>query len=517
MPQADGTERTAPRYRRDGLPRPRVDDAQLRGASSAATGGARDDEAAGDFRSDDKDDLFESGDGETTELDDLDLADESDAAEAALNRLPGVVYGRDLRRGLQKLGESTDWDQAPPYKGPKPDPLLMELACDVTEAPTAWLWPGRVLLERVTLLAGDDDGSASLVARDLAARVSNGADWPDDPIESEKTVQSEVTEACATACGPRQDPIPPTGVVYCTTRYDKATTCVPALARAGADMTQILCLDGVFNLRSRTRRWSRPLQLPQDIESLRQAVDTLGDVALIVLDPIEAFFDRNAGPRGILQSLARLQDLAYDFGVSVVGVTRLKGSAARQRRVPEVANAILAGEASAVWGIVREAGDRNQFRMVPIKMNVEAPGPPLLIACDDQAPGRLEWDPCPESHDSDDEADPHHAIVRSTALNWLRDFLSPGPRPIGEVQSQAAQFGITPTMLKKVRTELKVKWYRVGHGGKFFYRLPDGPCNATREEGVQIDERGSRLNDFAGISNVDPNLDPLNSGGGGPG
>ena len=42
-----------------------------------------------------------------------------------------------------------------------------------------WLWPNRVPLGKVTLLAGDPGRGKSLLALDMAARVSRGASWPE--------------------------------------------------------------------------------------------------------------------------------------------------------------------------------------------------------------------------------------------------------------------------------------------------------------------------------------------------
>ena len=51
---------------------------------------------------------------------------------------------------------------------------------DVPPAEVAWLWPGRIALGKVTLLAGDPGLGKSFVTLDIAARVSRGASWPDE-------------------------------------------------------------------------------------------------------------------------------------------------------------------------------------------------------------------------------------------------------------------------------------------------------------------------------------------------
>ncbi len=49
----------------------------------------------------------------------------------------------------------------------------------VGEKALRWLWPGHVPLGKVTLLIGDPGRGKSLLALDMAARVTRGAAWPD--------------------------------------------------------------------------------------------------------------------------------------------------------------------------------------------------------------------------------------------------------------------------------------------------------------------------------------------------
>src|SRR4029077_12718205 len=49
----------------------------------------------------------------------------------------------------------------------------------LTKRPVDWLWPERIPIGKVTLLVGDPGLGKSLVALDIAARVSTGKPWPD--------------------------------------------------------------------------------------------------------------------------------------------------------------------------------------------------------------------------------------------------------------------------------------------------------------------------------------------------
>lgn len=52
-------------------------------------------------------------------------------------------------------------------------------AADISAAPQRWLWPGRIPLGKLTILEGHGGTGKTLVAVDLAARLSQGTDYPD--------------------------------------------------------------------------------------------------------------------------------------------------------------------------------------------------------------------------------------------------------------------------------------------------------------------------------------------------
>lgn len=76
----------------------------------------------------------------------------------------------------------------------------------------AWLWPGRIPLGKLTLLAGDPGLGKSFVTLDIAARVSSGEPWPDMPLF----------------------PQSPAGVLLFNAEDDLGDTIAPRLDQAGA-------------------------------------------------------------------------------------------------------------------------------------------------------------------------------------------------------------------------------------------------------------------------------------------
>lgn len=49
-----------------------------------------------------------------------------------------------------------------------------------------WLWPKRIPLGYLTLLAGEPQAGKSYLTLDIAARTSRGGPWPDGKVESQE-------------------------------------------------------------------------------------------------------------------------------------------------------------------------------------------------------------------------------------------------------------------------------------------------------------------------------------------
>jgi hypothetical protein len=98
---------------------------------------------------------------------------------------------------------------------------IVKLA-DVEAEQISWLWPNRIALGKLNLLAGDPGLGKSFLLLDLAARISLGSRWPD--------------------C---DEHAPTGGVVLLTAEDGLADTVRPRLDAAGADVTKIIALSGV--------------------------------------------------------------------------------------------------------------------------------------------------------------------------------------------------------------------------------------------------------------------------------
>jgi len=74
---------------------------------------------------------------------------------------------------------------------------VVRMATEVPAQPVRWLWEDQLALGKIAVVAGVANvGKSLLVTGDFAARVSVGADWPDD--EGDDEADDDGTAGCWT-------------------------------------------------------------------------------------------------------------------------------------------------------------------------------------------------------------------------------------------------------------------------------------------------------------------------------
>ena len=177
----------------------------------------------------------------------------------------------------------------------------MEPVGDIVTRPVRWLWPGRVPIGKPTVIFGGCDAGKSLIGLDLAARVSAGADWPDGRGKA------------------------PLGKVILMSREDHlADTIRPRLELAGAVLERIIALNKVTRV-IEGREVRRNITLG-DLADLERAIEIAGNVRLVVIDPLSAYFGRDRpSAQRTRQAIDGLTALAYRHGLAVIITAELGG------------------------------------------------------------------------------------------------------------------------------------------------------------------------------------------------
>jgi putative DNA primase/helicase len=199
---------------------------------------------------------------------------------------------------------------------------------EVEPAPVLWLWESRVPCGKVTLVDGEPGSGKSLLALDLAARVSRGASMP-------------LTRAKSMG---------PSNVLLFNDDDSLPDTIRPRLEAAGADLGKIHTFDGEIDAAA------------------------VGDrkPALIIIDPLSVYLcqscpDRQSTPR---LGLKRLNQLARETNAAVLAVQYLPKEGFWAGEVFDAARSVL---------FISSIG-HGRHRVAVTKSNLRAPNeiPPFV-------------------------------------------------------------------------------------------------------------------------------------------
>jgi putative DNA primase/helicase len=140
--------------------------------------------------------------------------------------------------------------------------LISRCAAEIEPKRIDFLWPGRLARGKHTAIAGEPGGGKSQLSVYVAATISRGGEWP---------------------CGEGRAPI---GNVIIFNAEDGADdTVVPRLIAAGADRTRVHIVNAVLQEDGKGRR---TFNLQADLALLEQEIANIGNVALVIIDPISS-------------------------------------------------------------------------------------------------------------------------------------------------------------------------------------------------------------------------------------
>ncbi len=128
-----------------------------------------------------------------------------------------------------------------------------------------WLWPGRILADKLNVFSGEPGVGKGMTTVDLAARLTQHLDFPD----------------CKNELGGPKD------VVFMSSEDDMEDTIVPRLIVAGADMKRIHFAQISDNSTGTLEEGI--VCLDRDLPCLEEIIKQYPDIVLIIPDPIIAF------------------------------------------------------------------------------------------------------------------------------------------------------------------------------------------------------------------------------------
>jgi putative DNA primase/helicase len=315
---------------------------------------------------------------------------------------------------------------------------VMVRAATVTPEVMTWIDPGRLALGALAMMVGLPDQGKTLIACDLVARLSTGCPLP--------------------PAGRAPDSRARRRSVIMTNEDTLATTMVPRLIAAGADLTQITFIRMVRDAEGAVSL----LTLDADLDVLEAALETVAP-ALVVIDGIVGYLGEvkshnDADVRRVLSPFAAVLDRTRAAGLGLMHPPKVTtnlhyyaGGSVAFSAIPRV-----------VLGVAPdpEDGDENPRRfVVKLKGNLYGHVPTLayrIAAPSPAAVPHLVWEPEPVTVNVADVFTPPQESAedrrgRQECETWLQRALADGMKPALEMERLAKEAGFKAMTLRRAR------------------------------------------------------------------
>jgi len=394
------------------------------------------------------------------------MADDICADQERVNREQMARFNEEHRMDVSRSADRRILEE---YRALGIDPgvqVQYRRLSDVQPEPIRWLWPGRIAKGKPTVIAGDPGLGKSQITASMAAIATTGGLWPVDRTRAE-----------------------PGNVVILSAEDDAADTIRPRLEAAGADVSRCFVIDSVVD-DERERHFS----LARDIGRLGEMANTIGDVAMVVIDPISAYLGgtdshKNSDIRELLAPLGRL---AAEQGAAFILVSHLNKSGGQNALSRVTGSLAFVAAARAAYIVSRDPDDDTRRLFLPAKNNIGPDSTGLAFHIESATVGEIEtsrisWHPEPVDLSADDAVTPSEdRSATDEAREFLEHLLRGGGMAAKDVKKEAREAGISDKALRRARERLGIRPTKSGFSGGWRWALP-----AKMPEGAQSQDGAS--------------------------
>jgi hypothetical protein len=321
---------------------------------------------------------------------------------------------------------------------------------DAQPQPVPWLWPGRIAAGRLALIDGDPGQGKSLLALDIAARLSRARELPDGHRPSE-----------------------PAAVLLLSAEDHWDDTILPRLLAAGADLQRVYPWnEGAAGL----------AVFPEACPQLERLI-LQTSARLVIIDPFFAFLGRDVGSlnalmiRRALEPLARLTQKTH---AALLLIRHLaKGAVGRQALYRGLGSTTIVGAMRTAFVIAPDPPEPQRRVFACTKNNLSAFPPALAFRIGQTKSGvaQVEWlGTIARTADEVLQVRVRRGEAVPQALAFLRQHLAHGPSDRQTLLEEAGRRGISFRSLERAKAALGIVSQQRREEGRniWYWRLGAG-------------------------------------------
>lgn len=338
--------------------------------------------------------------------------------------------------------------------------LRIVKASEVKPKQIRWLWPGVIAQGKLIVIAGDPGLGKSQVSLFICATISSGGIWP---VSGESSQEGNV--------------------LILSAEDGAEDTIVPRLMALGANLDRIHLVQSMRFEKDKERTFN----LTSDIEHLRKETKQIGEVKLLVIDPISAYMGKTDSHKNaeVRSALTPAIEFVEEIGASLLCVTHLtKGGNSRNVMNFVTGSIAFTAAARATYIVTKENDDPDRRLMLPLKNNLAKDtngygyrieerfltnlNPKINTSC-------VIWEKefvnmSAEEVFFSENRSSHHIKTENFLLQELAEGCEVS---CNELYEKAEKLGISRKTLRTVKNKIKVDTRKDGYQGQWLWSLPN--------------------------------------------
>jgi putative DNA primase/helicase len=366
--------------------------------------------------------------------------------------------------------------------------LVICRASEVPPEAISWLWAGRIALGKQTLIAGEPGLGKSQLSTAITAAVTTGGAWPNG-------------EGCA----------PRGSAIILSAEDGVADTIVPRLIAAGADCNRVHIVSAVRNADQGSRR---TFNLQTDLALLEQKLDFIGDVRLVVIDPVSSYMGtidshKNTDVRGVLESVG---EMAARRGVAVLSVTHFSKGGGQKAINSFIGSIAFIAAARAAFAVLRDPDDGDRRLFLPVKNNLAPMNDGLAFRIlqhiiktqtTDTVASAIGWEDATVAMTADSVLSAHGGDKSPTAKmeceRFLGEILADCWMAVSDIAAEAVTAGLhsegrdlkdnKPMRAARAALHIITRREGFGKGAKYLWGFAGTPWRPSETMGAQQEKR----------------------------
>jgi hypothetical protein len=282
------------------------------------------------------------------------------------------------RAEIEAAIDSAESLELAPNLGSRQPILICRRASEIEPERVEWLCEARIAVGKQTLFAGDPGTGKSQLSVAIAAAIAKGAEWP---------------------CGEGRAPLG--SVIILSAEDGIADTIVPRLSAAGADLDRIRIVTAVEDGKGR-----RSFNLQADLYELEKTIAEIGDVRLIVIDPISSYMGKtdshkNTDVRGVLEPIGEMAERMRVAVLSVTHFSKASGGTVTKALNKFMGSVAFVAAARAAFVVLEDPHDGERRLLLHAKNNLAEAPQGLAFRLEQSIVGegivtsKVEWEPEP--------------------------------------------------------------------------------------------------------------------------